>query len=349
MVMPKIQATQLREFIQALFESAGVSTKDSVTIADVMVWANLRGVDSHGVSRVPRYLELFESGEANARAELTVTSSKPGVALIDAHRAPGPVALVAAADEAIARARANGVGWVAIRETVHTGAIGYYTSRIADAGFVGVGIVAGMPNMAYEGAAGASVATSPLSIAVPGTGTHPTAVLDMATAVIALGKIAQYKKQGKPLPDNAATTPDGVVTTDASLATIPLPVGGAKGSGLSLMFELLTSVLVGAPILPDFHGGVPGGKKHRQNASIIAVDISAFGDAEAFARNVDATTETIRSLPAAEGSDGVLVPGDHSAQVYTERAAGGVPVPDGIWTELTTAATAAAVAIPATA
>ena len=344
--MPKIQAHELRAFIQALFESAGVSSRDSATIADVMVWANLRGVDSHGVARVPRYLELFTTGEANAKAELTVTSSRPGVAVIDAHRAPGPLALVAAADEAIARARENGVGWVAVRETVHTGAIGYYTSRIADAGLIGIGIVAGIPNMAYQGAAGAAVATSPLSIAVPGTGKHPTAVLDMATAVIALGKIAQYKKQGKPLPDNAATTSDGVVTTDAELATIPLPVGGAKGSGLSLMFELLTSVLVGAPILHDFHGAVPGGKKHRQNASIIAIDVSAFSDPAQFAQNVDATTETIRSLPAAAGSDGVLVPGDHSAQVYAEREAGGVPVPDGIWSELTSAAESASVPVP---
>src|SRR5690606_31034909 len=119
---------------------------------------------------------------------------------------------------------------VSVRTTVHTGAIGFYISRIADAGLVGLGMVAGMPNMGYEGAAGASVATSPLAIAVPGTGAHPTVLLDMATAVIALGKIAQFKRAGKELPEGAATTADGTPTTDPNEAKIPLPVGGAKGS-----------------------------------------------------------------------------------------------------------------------
>ena len=336
----------LEGFIRSLFEAAGVSATDAATAAPVFVWANLRGVDSHGLARVPRYIELFESGEANPTPNITVDSSVPGVVVIDADRAPGPVALTQAADIAIERARTQGIALVSVRTTVHTGAIGYYASRIADAGLVGLGIVAGMPNMAYEGAAGAAVATSPLAIAVPGTGADPIVLLDMATAVIALGKIAQFKRAGKPLPEGAATTADGTPTTDPELAKIPLPVGGAKGSGLSLMFELLTSVLVTAPILTGFHGGAEGGRKHRQNATIIAIDPAALGSVDEFRANVDATVATIHALPVAAGSERVLVPGERGAETFEKRSASGIPVGEKLWAELVETAGKLGVAVP---
>lgn len=334
----KIDPAELRDYVRDLFQSRGVSADDAGTIAEVLVWANLRGVDSHGIARVPRYLELFGTGEANAEPKIVVHNEKGALAVVDADRAAGPVALTRAADIAIAQAAQFGVGWVNVRRTVHTGALGYYTNRIAESGLIGMGLVAGMPNMGYEGAAGASVATSPLSIAVPGTGQYPTVVLDMATAVIALGKIAQFKKAGKDLPVGAATTADGVPTTDPALAKIPLPVGGAKGSGMSLMFELLTSVLVGEPILPNFHSGVSGGKKHRQNAAIIAIDPSAAVAVNTFTSDVDATIETIRSLPVAEGYERVILPGQRGAETFADRSRNGIPVPEPLWNELKTAA-----------
>lgn len=341
-----VPADQLETLIRDLFVSAGVSEADAAAAAPVFVWANLRGVDSHGLSRVPRYLELFDSGEANASPNISVDSSKPGVVVVDADRAPGPVALTKAADIAIEKAKEQGIALVSVRTTVHTGAIGFYTARIADAGLVGLGMVAGMPNMGYEGAAGASVATSPLAISVPGTGKYPTVSLDMATAVIALGKIAQFKRQGKELPEGAAVTADGRPTTDPNEAKIPLPVGGAKGSALSLMFELLTSVLVTAPILTGFHGGVEGGRKHRQNATIIAIDPSAVGSIEEFQANVDATVDTIHGLPTAPGADAVLVPGERGAATFEKRSAAGIPVPEKLWNEVVEAAQKAGVAVP---
>ncbi|MDX2377534.1 Ldh family oxidoreductase [Microbacterium sp. LRZ72] len=336
----------LEKFIRDLFEAAGVSAEDAATAAPVFVWANLRGVDSHGLSRVPRYVELFGSGEANASPTIAVDETRPGVTVVDADRAPGPVALTRAADIAIEKARQQGIALVAVRGTVHTGAIGYYASRIADAGLVGLGMVAGMPNMGYEGAKGAAVATSPLAIAVPGTGAHPTVLLDMATAVIALGKIAQFKRSGAPLPEGAATTADGTPTTDANEAKIPLPVGGAKGSGLSLMFEMLTSVLVTAPILTGFHGGAEGGRKHRQNATLIAIDPAAVGSPEEFAANVDATVDTIHALTPADGVDQVLVPGERGAATFAKRSESGIPVGEKLWNELVETAGSLGVTVP---
>ncbi|MEU9949796.1 Ldh family oxidoreductase, partial [Streptomyces sp. NPDC047939] len=274
---PLVPAEDLRTFCAALLETGGLGPEHARTTADVFVWAAQRGVDSHGIARVPAYLELLAKGVANARPELSVESTTPGAAVLDADRAPGPVALTTAAEEAVNRARTTGIASVGVRSTVHTGAIGYYVSKIAEQGLVGIGFVSGMPNMGYTGVKGAAVATSPLAIAVPAADRAPL-LLDMATATIALGKIRQAKASGTPLPEGAAATADGTPTTDPAEAVMPLPLGGAKGSGMSLAFELITSVLVGAPIFSAFHSDDPQGRKHRQNALLVAIDPAAFGD-----------------------------------------------------------------------
>ncbi|WP_394326776.1 Ldh family oxidoreductase, partial [Thermobifida halotolerans] len=234
----------------------------------------------------------------------------------------------------------------AARRTVHTGAIGYYTSKIAEEGLVGIAFVAGMPNMGYTGVKGAAVATSPLSIAVP-TRERPPVLLDMATATIALGKIAQYRNSGKPLPEGAAATADGVPTTDPGLAKMPLPLGGAKGAGMSLLFEMLTSVLVQAPILASFHGDDPEGRVHRQNALIIALDPAAFGDADGYAETVAQTLDALKGLPRADEATEISYPGERSAATAAERSREGIPVAGKVWKELAAAAERTGVRLPA--
>lgn len=340
-----VSADDLRAFSAALLEKGGLSPEHAATTADVFVWAALRGVDSHGIARVSAYLDLLAKGVANAQAEIKVESTAPAAAVLYADRAPGPVALSAAADEAATRARTTGIASVGVRETVHTGAIGYYVSKIAEQGLVGLGFVSGMPNMGYTGVKGAAVATSPLAIAVPSE-SHAPLLLDMATATIALGKIRQAKASGTPLPEGAAATEDGTPTTDPAAAVMPLPLGGAKGSGMSLAFELLTSVLVGAPIFAQFHSDDPKGRKHRQNALLIAVDPAAFGGAEAFAEGVDATLGTLKGLPVAEGAEGVFYPGERSSAVAAERGAKGIPVPAKVWRDLIDRASELGVVVP---
>ncbi|MDR6977893.1 ureidoglycolate dehydrogenase (NAD+) [Streptomyces sp. 3330] len=343
-----VPADDLRAFSAALLEKGGLSAEHARTTADVFVWAALRGVDSHGIARVPAYLDLLEKGVANADARITLESGTPAAAVLDADRAPGPVALSAAADEAVTRARTTGIAAVGVRRTVHTGAIGYYVSRIAEQGLVGIGFVAGMPNMGYTGVRGAAVATSPLAIAVPTdpSSAHAPLLLDMATATIALGRIRQAKAAGTPLPEGAAATEDGTPTTDPERAVMPLPLGGAKGSGMSLAFELLTSVLVGAPIFAEFHSDGPAGRKHRQNALLIAVDPAAFGGTDAFTASVDATLDTLKGLPAADGAPGVFYPGERSAAVAADRVEKGVPVAPQVWRDLTERAGKLGVALP---
>ncbi|MEU9348740.1 Ldh family oxidoreductase [Streptomyces sp. NPDC048278] len=337
-----VPADDLRAFSAALLEKGGLSAEHARTTADVFVWAAQRGVDSHGTARVPAYLDLLAKGIANAHPKMTIESTTPAAAVLDADRAPGPVALTAAADEAVRRARETGIASVGVRRTVHTGAIGCYASRIAEQGLVGLGFVAGMPNMGYTGAQGAAVATSPLAIAVPAR-EHAPLLLDMATATVALGRIRQARANGTPLPEGAAAAEDGTPTTDPERAVMPLPLGGAKGSGMSLAFELLTSVLVGAPIFASFHAG---DRKHRQNALLVAVDPAAFGDPETFVANVDDTLTALKGLPVAEGADGVFYPGERSAAVAEERGAKGIPVAPKVWSQLTEQADKFGVSLP---
>jgi len=340
-----VAPADLRALVDGIFQARGARPADAATVADALVWANLRGVDSHGVSRVPRYLELFDKGESVADATPTVERPRSAIAVIDAHAAPGPVALTLAADEAIRAAREAGVGWASVRGTVHTGAIGYYTSRVAAAGLAAVGVVAGIPNMAYAGARGAAVATSPLSVAVP-AGRHELVLLDMATAVMALGRIAQLKAAGKELPPGVATTKEGEPTTDPALAAVPTPVGGAKGSGMSLVFELLASGLAANPIVPGYHSGSKEGRRHRQNAFILAVDIEAFLPLTEFTASVEASVDAIKALPPLDPAAEILVPGERGRRSARDRAASGIPLGPKVWRELSEIATSLDVTIP---
>ena len=342
----RIAAQDLRALVSSVFEKCGMERSGADTVADVLVWANLRAVDSHGISRIPRYVEMFASGEAKPKAQMKIARPRPAVITIDADAAPGPVAMKRGMEEAINTARQTGVAWASISGTVHTGAIGYYTSLAADAGMIGIGMLAGIPNMSYAGTKGAAVATSPLAIAVP-SAKHGTVILDMATANIALGKIAQYKIQGKSLPEGFALTGEGEPTTDPALAEIPTPLGGAKGAGMSLMFELLTSVLINNPIVSSFHTGTPEGERHRQNGVLIAIDVSAFGGIDTFRSAVDATLETIKALPRAAGWEEILFPGERGQRAFRERSARGIPVPGATWQKLVKDAEKLGVTIPA--
>ncbi|MGH7108700.1 MAG: Ldh family oxidoreductase [Acetobacteraceae bacterium] len=341
----RIAAPQLESLVRAMFEKMGMRGEDADTVARVLVWANLRGVDSHGVSRIPRYVELFESSQAKPRPEITVSRPRPATLLLDADGAPGPVAMSRAMQEAITTARTTGVAWAAVRGTVHTGAIGYYTSLAADAGMIGIGMVAGMPNMAYTGAKGAAVATSPLAISVPSR-EHGNVVLDMATATIALGRIAQYRIAGKPLPEGAALTGTGEPTTDPKLAEIPTPMGGAKGAAMSLVFEFITSVLAGNPIVTRFHAGTPEGRRHRQNGALVAVDIEAFSSLADFKALVDDTLATLKGLPRAAGMEEILFPGERAQRVFRDRSSGGIPVSGTVWQKLVKDAEKLGVRVP---
>src|SRR5262245_60251666 len=225
-----------------------MSRPDAAQVAEVLVWANLRGTDSHGVSRIPRYFEMIDAGDLDPRARPQLKTESAAAVLIDANRAAGPVAMTAAMAAATARAKQAGIGLALVRATTHTAALGYYTLKAAEGGVAAIAAAASIPNMAYHGARAAGVSTSPISIAVPAGGRAPV-ILDLGTGIVSIGRLAEARRRGEPLPEGWALDAAGEPTADPQRAEIPLPMAGPKGSGLALMIECLTSLVVGNPIL----------------------------------------------------------------------------------------------------
>ncbi|KJF24626.1 lactate dehydrogenase [Rhodococcus sp. AD45-ID] len=306
----RVQEQTLRVLAGNIFVAAGCSLEHADLIADALVWANLRGFDAHGVSRILRYLELFDSGESNPAPDITVDQTRSAVAIVDADSAPGPVALSTAMDHAMSLARTVGIAWVSVRGTVHTGALGYYTARAADYGMAGMGIVAGMPTLGYPGRGGAVVGTNPLSVALP-AGKHQTVLLDTTTDFSAAPEL---------LPPSV------------------IPSHGIGGAGTSLVLELLASGLASNPIVSRFHSDKPGGRRHRQNAVLMAVDISAFVAPEEFMATVDDTLEAINRLPVADSTTDISYPGEPGVRTLQERRVDGIPLHVQLLDDLETAA-----------
>ena len=244
-----------------------------VSVAEGLVWANLRGVDGHGVARLSSYLMLMERGEIDPKAQPRLLQDRGAIFVLDGGFGFGPPAMMQAIAIAAERARTLGVGFGLVRETTHTGAVGRYAQWLAERGCAALIMVSGPAFVAYHGARVASMGTSPIAIAVP-SGGGPI-VLDMATSTISNGTIIQARANGMALPPGTVLTADGEPTTDPRHADVLLPLGGPKGSGLSLMFEMLASVLAAAPIQARALG--PERRKRRtQNCAILAIDVETF-------------------------------------------------------------------------
>ncbi|MGH7090833.1 MAG: Ldh family oxidoreductase [Stellaceae bacterium] len=345
--MPELRsvaADALQRLATNIFVAAGLPEANAAQVAAVLVWSNLRGNDGHGVQRIPRYIELIDEGSLNPRPEMRIRTEAAAAVLIDADRAAGPLSMTFAADQAIAKARANGIGLALVRRTTHTAAIGYYTRRVADAGLAAIAATASIPNMPYHGAAVASVSTSPLSMAVPGT--ESPLVLDMATSVVSLGRLAQFRRAGRALLPGWALDAAGTPTTDPAAADLPLPLGGAKGAGLSLMAECIASILTGNAILAPALGAGGAAALHRQNSFILAIDIARFGDPASFRAAVASLATVLKALPRQAGFDEILMPGERGDRVAVVRRAQGIPSPPPTWAELAKLATRFSVPMP---
>ncbi|MGC9347128.1 MAG: Ldh family oxidoreductase [Anaerolineae bacterium] len=326
-MMKRVDWKDLQAFTTEVFVAAGMPPSDAAIEAEVLVWANLRGIDSHGVLRIPSYLSSIEKGGMNPRPDIQVVKDTPALSLIEADWAFGPVVTTFAMERAIAKAKEVGIGWMSIRNTTHQGAMGYYTLMAAEAGFAGVAVVCNPPNMAPYGAKVRGVHNSPISIAVPAD-EHPPLVLDMATSVAAGGKVSLAIDKGVGIPEGWALNAEGRVTTDPHEVAALLPSGGYKGSGLAMMFETLASLAVGNPLLAPVLSGEslrPG----TQNSFLTAVNLDMLTDLATYKEDVDALITQIKGLPKAEGVEEILVPGEPEDRVDAHRRQHGIPLPDG--------------------
>ena len=250
------------------------------------------------------------------------------VALLEAGRAPGASAMVAAMDEAVGIAGRLGIGWCSVRNITHSGAVGYYALRAAERGQIGIVITASGPLMAYQGARVSGVSTNPVAIAAPSDGVP--LLLDMSTSAVALGKIMAAKDAGTPIPEGWAIGSGGQPATDpADVATLT-PMGGPKGSGLSLMFEVLASVLAANPVITEAFSG----RKGMMNGVALALNIGSFGDPKAFLMHIAELSGALKGLPKTPGTDEILMPGERGFRLAEERMSSGIPLAAGTVTRL---------------
>lgn len=328
-----IPAEELAALTEQIFTAAGMNPAHAATVAEVLVWADLRGSPSHGVQRIPRYMEIIDAGEMNKNAAMRVVKETPGAVMIDADRAPGQVAMSLAAQEATRKAKESGIGLVLVRRTTHTAALGFYTRLAALKGMAALAGSASWPNMIFHGAREVGVATNPLAIAVPRRGDEPM-IFDMATGVVALGKIVHAARSGESIPEGWALDAKGNPTTDPNLAVLPLPLGGPKGSGLSLMIECIASLITNNPLIAETLEETEEGKKHRQNAFLIAIDIGAFGPLDLFTASLERTVTDLKALPRQDGVAEILMPGERGARALAKRWGDGITIPGATWTSI---------------
>jgi ureidoglycolate dehydrogenase (NAD+) len=323
---------KLSEFTAAIFRAYSMSAGDAATVAEVLVWANLRGVDSHGVTRIPSYLNLIRKGDLDPCAQPTLRVLTSASFIQDCGHSAGPVAMMSASATALKMAATSGICMGLVSATTHTGAIGRYAEWLAERDCAAIVFVGGPPLMAYHGARTASLSTAPLAIAVPNADGKPL-LLDMASSVVASGRIRDLAAMGKAIPEGWALDRDGNPTTDAAKATTLLPLGGPKGSSLSLLFECLTGIMAGTPVLAMLASG-PESRRHAQNAAVIAVNIKTFRPLNEFRRDIAALAQEIRSLPRRQGYDHLLLPGERGGRNARERLRTGIPIDGRTWGKL---------------
>lgn len=328
--MQSVSPPQLAALVRDIFARRGMSEAHAALVADALVWAELRGMETHGVMRVPRYVEFIRKGDFNVRPSIRPTLETAACVVLDADRAAGPVAMMEGTRAACALARGSGIGFALVRATTHTAALGYYTQSAAREGFAAIAMAASMPLMAYHGARAAGVSTAPLSFAVPGED-EPLA-LDMASSVVSMGTLMRARASGTQLAEGSALAADGSPTTDPGAATIPLPLGGPKGSGLGLMVECLASLLTANPILAEALERTPASTHHKQNGLIIAIDVARFVAPERFREEVGRLVAGLKALPAAPGAE-ILMPGERGSR-NAERRREALPIPAKLYAEL---------------
>lgn len=339
--MVLFRADTLKAYAATLLEAGGYSPSHADRTADILVWANARGANSHGVLRIPRYIEMVDQGLIDPTADPQVVTQDGAMGVVEAARAPGPSAMVTAMDTAIDIASRFNIGWCSARNITHAGAVGYFALRAAERGYIGIVMTASGPLMAYHGAKVSGLSTNPISISAPSTGLP--LLLDMSTSTVALGKIMHAKDTGAGIPEGWAIDADGRPATDPSEVATLTPLGGPKGSGLSLMIEVLSSVLVANPVIAT----VLGGGKGAMNGAALAIKVDAFGAPEVFANHIADLGLRLKGLPKAPDTDEILLPGERGFRLSEMRMRGGIPVAEGTLRRLASLADRLHVAQPA--
>ena len=330
--MPIYSADRLRSLGRAIFEAVGAPEPVARRVADALVDANLVGHDSHGVIRIPSYVNAVRQGHVIPTAEPEIVNESASYALVNGNWTFGQVSAAFATKLAIAKAKEQKVAAVGVVRCSHIGRLGEYAMMAAEEGVLALIVAGGFvgpgSQVAPFGGARPTFGTNPLSFGAP-AGDQPPVVVDFATSAVASGKILVARAKGEQLPPGSIIDRDGRPTTDPEAfynGGMLLPFGGHKGYSLALVVSVLSAQLTGV----DAHGRDGKGS----GTFILGIDAGSFRSRESYGQATDALFNQIKGVPPAPGFTEVLIPGEPEERTKAKRGAEGVPVPETIHGQL---------------
>src|SRR5262245_50987328 len=338
-----VTADVLRDLCTDLLVAAQLEPDHARLVADSLVEANLRGIDSHGVARLPHYLRRLAYGSIEPRPEMNFVRLGPAVGRLDGGHGLGQLVMQRATNEALALARQAGAGWVSVCHSSHCGALDYFGLQIARAGMIGLVFTHVDPMVLPFGAKQPFCGTNPICITAPGQDGQ-CFCLDMATSVVSWNLIANAALVGEAIPLGWAVDAQGRDTTDGSAVIALYPTGAYKGSGLGLAIDILCAMLSGAPYGPDVPKMYGELSQRRQLGGLVgAIDIARFMPLEQVQTRVTELLTRWGALPPATLPGRVLYPGQPEELSKQQRLRDGIPLPAAVVAELEELAAAAGV------
>ena len=328
-----VSCDELRAFCREALKACGVPERAAEDTASVLVNADMRGIHSHGVVRMPGYVDCLLSGGVRADAAPRIVSETETSALIDADRGLGIPATLYATEIARQKAKARGVAVVNVFNSHHHGACGYYSQMLALDGLIALAMSTGDVIMAAAGSAGRAIGNNPFSYALP-AGRYRAVCYDVAMSAVAAGKISMAAMEGRSIPLGWLLDPEGRPTTDPTdydRGGALVAFGGHKGYGLAVMVEAFAGLLSGGAMLSDIHAW-----NHDPNAGgnvghqIIAMDPARLNPGIDFPARVEAMIEELASAAPAPGTERILYPGQLEHEREREAGIHGVTLPDSV-------------------
>ncbi|KYO68739.1 Ldh family oxidoreductase [Thermovenabulum gondwanense] len=305
-----IPVSKLREFLIELFKEVGLNNSHAGIVADSILCAELRGVKSHGLVRVSTYIERVEKKATNINAKIKTEKIKKATALINADHGFGQIAGFYGMKLAITLAKKYGVGLVGIKNSNHFGIASFYSMLALKHDMIGIVLTNSSPAIAPYGSSKPLLGTNPLSIAIPSKEEKPI-ILDMSTSVVARGKIRLAKLKNQKIPFGWALDSSGRDTDDPDLALKGslVPIGGPKGSGLSLVIDILCGVLTNTCLTGEVKNVTDMTGPSKTGHLFCAVNIADFIEKNVFKSNIDEIIRKIKSLPSINNLQ-IFLPGE---------------------------------------
>lgn len=342
-------APELTELSQKIFVAAGCPPAIAARVTQALVDANLAGHDSHGVMRIPNYVGVVRSGNIIPNAQPTILKETAVTALVDGGWGFGQVSAAYATKVAIEKATEHGISLVGIVRCTHIGRLGEYATMASDAGVAAIVTAGGFQGRGRSavpfGGAKPLFGTNPIAVGIP-AGVEPAVLVDFATTTVAAGKVEVARAKKAPLPPGSIVDRDGHPSTDPEdyyNGGALLPFGGHKGYALSVMVEFLGRILTGADAFAEAGRGEV--VYTHSGTLIIAINPRVFVEPAQYAATADETIRSLKAIPPAPGSSGVMVPGEPEARSRAERLGSGIPLAESTWDRIVQTAASVGVAV----